>query len=308
MTKELEGIKNEVVFWESLKKSMEDIISLAKDVTEEDVEEISIIEDELGLLKKKFENIERESLYQGEYDENDSILSISAGAGGVDAQDWAQMLLRMYLRYCEKNNYKTKIINETRGSEAGLKKVTVEVIGKFSFGNLKNEKGVHRLVRLSPFNAKNLRETSFAMVEVLPIVESAGEIEINEKDLRIDTFRASGAGGQHVNTTDSAVRITHIPSGLVSACQSERSQIQNKEQAMKLLRAKLFEMERERKEKEHKELKGEKKSVEWGNQIRSYVLHPYKMVKDHRTGFETSNAESVLDGDLEKFIEEKLKN
>ena len=287
---------------------MEDIISLAKDVTEEDVEEISIIEDELGLLKKKFENIERESLYQGEYDENDSILSISAGAGGVDAQDWAQMLLRMYLRYCEKNNYKTKIINETRGSEAGLKKVTVEVIGKFSFGNLKNEKGVHRLVRLSPFNAKNLRETSFAMVEVLPIVESAGEIEINEKDLRIDTFRASGAGGQHVNTTDSAVRITHIPSGLVSACQSERSQIQNKEQAMKLLRAKLFEMERERKEKEHKELKGEKKSVEWGNQIRSYVLHPYKMVKDHRTGFETSNAESVLDGDLEKFIEEKLKN
>ncbi|MDI6778156.1 MAG: peptide chain release factor 2 [Patescibacteria group bacterium] len=266
------------------------------------------IENSLEHLEKKVENFEFECLFSGEYDERNTILSIHSGTGGSDAQDWAEMLLRMYLRFAQRKDWKAKIISETRGEPAGIKSATLEISGKLAYGYLKAEAGVHRLVRLSPFNANNLRQTSFALVEVLPEIDKMREVELSPSDLKIDTFRAGGAGGQHVNKTSSAVRITHIPTGLSAACQSERSQLQNKEKALKVLKAKLFQKELEKKEREKKKLKGKHAGVQWGSQIRSYVLHPYKLVKDHRTKFESKNPSEVLDGELDGFVEAYLKN
>ena len=301
---------------EHLKKNAE---SLGKLETEVDnfleVEEIARndkrIEKELASqlegAEKKIAELEFQLLFQSEYDSRSAILSVHSGTGGVDAQDWTQMLLRMYLRFAEKKDWRSKILSETRGQEAGIKSSTVEIEGPYAYGHLKAEVGIHRLVRLSPFNANNLRQTSFALVEVLPEIETVSEIKIPPSDLRTDTFRSGGAGGQSVNKTSSAVRVTHIPTGLVAACQNERSQAQNKEQALKILQAKLLLREIEDREHEKKALKGQHVSVQWGSQIRSYVLHPYKLVKDHRTKVESKNPEEVLDGNLEPFIEAYLK-
>lgn len=306
--KKIEEIKNNISEWEEIKKETQNILEMAECYPKEgSTGEMSFLEEELSKIKRKIEKKERLLMYQGKYDKNNSIVTITSGAGGVDAQDWVEMLLRMYLRYCEKKNHNTKIISQTKGAESGTKSAVFLVEGDYSFGNLKNESGVHRLVRLSPFNVKNSRETSFASVEVIPVVGKEDSIKLEDKDLRVDTYRSSGAGGQHVNTTDSAVRITHLPTGLVAACQSERSQLQNKERALLLLKSKIFnKLEREKEEKE-RALRGERKAVEWGNQIRSYVLHPYKMVKDHRTGYETGNTERVLDGELDELIEAELR-
>ena len=264
------------------------------------------IETQLQKIEKDIESIEFETLFQGEYDQSNAILSIHSGTGGTDAQDWAEMLLKMFLRFAERKDWKAKLIAESRGQEAGIKSATIVVVGKLAYGYLRAEAGVHRLVRLSPFNAKNLRQTSFALVEVLPEIDKIKEVEIDPGDLRIDTFRSGGAGGQSVNKTDSAVRITHIPSGIVASSQNERSQLQNKEQSMKILKAKLHRRYLENKEKEKQGLKGEHAEVQWGSQIRSYVLHPYKLVKDHRTKFESKNPEEVLDGNIDGFIEAYL--
>ncbi|EKD46571.1 MAG: hypothetical protein ACD_67C00169G0003 [uncultured bacterium] len=258
-------------------------------------------------MQKEFEALEFKSLLGGEYDKSDVILAIRSGAGGVDAQDWAQMLERMYLKWSEKNGFNAMMVEETRGAEAGIKSATIEISGPYAYGYLQSEAGVHRLVRLSPFNSDNLRQTSFAIVEVLPVIEEISEVVISTSDLVIDTYRASGAGGQHVNTTDSAVRITHTPTGVVVTCQSERSQLQNKEQAMKVLKARIHQKYLEKQKEEKAKLRGEYKSAEWGSQIRSYVIHPYKMVKDHRTKHETSDAEKVLEGDLQGFMESYLR-
>ncbi len=261
----------------------------------------------LADIEKKIAAAEFESMFAGAYDSRNAILSIHSGTGGVDAQDWAEMLLRMYMRFAERKNWKAKLISEMRGGEAGIKSATLEVTGRYAYGNLRAEAGLHRLVRLSPFNSNNLRQTSFALVEVLPEIDTIKEVAINPADLRVDTFRSGGAGGQSVNKTSSAVRITHVPTGLVATCQSERSQLQNKEKAMKILAAKLFQKNLEEREKEKQKLKGSHTSVQWGSQIRSYVLHPYKLVKDHRTKLESKNPEDVLDGNLDGFIEAYLR-
>lgn len=244
----------------------------------------------------------------GKYDKNKAIVSIYAGAGGADAQDWAEILLRMYLRYAQKNNWSAKVLQIKEGKEAGIKNVTLSINEPYTYGYLKGETGVHRLVRISPFSSAKLRHTSFAMVDILPELGDMGEIKIDPQDLRVDTYRASGPGGQYVNKTESAVRITHLPTGVVVACQSERLQGENKKQAMKLLYAKLHQLLLKSKEKEISKLKGDAVSIEWGNQIRSYVLHPYQMIKDHRTGVKSSSPDKVLDGDLDKFIEAEIKN
>ena len=246
-------------------------------------------------------------MLNGPYDKNNCILEIHPGAGGTESCDWASMLYRMYTRYCKKKNYKVEILDYQDGEEAGIKSVSMLVKGLNAYGYLKNEKGIHRLVRLSPFDSNNRRHTSFVSVEVTPEIEKNDEIEIDEKDLKIDVYRSSGAGGQGVNTTDSAVRITHLPTKIVVTCQNERSQIQNKEHALNVLKNKLLILKMEQEEDELNKIKGESKEINFGSQIRSYVLHPYSMIKDHRTNVETSNTDKVLDGDLDMFIEENLK-
>jgi len=258
-------------------------------------------------LIDKFEKLERLFLFSGKYDYCDAIFSVHAGTGGIEAQDWAQMLLRMLLRYCEKKNFSVSLIDETKGQEAGVKSVMVEATGYLAYGSLKSEAGVHRLVRISPFDAEKMRHTSFALVEVMPILEENEELEIKSEDLKIDVFRSGGHGGQSVNTTDSAVRITHLPSGIMIKCQSERSQLQNKKIAMKILQAKLLKLQEAAKGEELSKIKGEVLAAEWGNQIRSYVLQPYKMVKDHRTEFETVDPQAILDGELDGFVESYLR-
>ncbi len=265
------------------------------------------LENEFKLIETKVNELEKKLFLSGKFDSGGCLLSLHAGQGGVEAMDWALMLLRMYSRFCEKKGWTVTLIDETKGEEAGIKETTLEIKGRFAYGLLKKESGTHRLVRLSPFNADNLRQTSFALVEVLPIIDDAKEIEINEADLEFDMFRSSGPGGQNVQKVSTAVRVKHIPTGLTVTCQSERSQYQNKENCLKILTAKLFQKQEEERKKSEQNLKGWDKTASWGTQIRSYVLHPYKMVKDNRTNFETTAAEAVLDGELEGFIDAELR-
>jgi peptide chain release factor 2 len=287
--------------WVQAKDTINDLIELANTKDESLFEEIH---KQQQVLAKTVESLQGDLRFSGPYDDHNVILSIYAGAGGTDAQDWAQMLLRMYVRWAEAEKLEVQAIDQTPGEEAGIKSATIEISGgNFLYGKLAGENGVHRLVRLSPFNAKNLRQTSFAKVEILPVIDKPEEVEIDEKDLKIDVYRAGGHGGQSVNTTDSAVRITHIPTGIAVAIQNERSQLQNKETAMTILRSRLAAMQLEQHALNIAELKGPNQSAEWGSQIRSYVLHPYKQVKDLRTGYETSDPEKVLDGNLDPLID-----
>ncbi len=308
MLRRLNRLQGEVDGWRRIKARAAELIELHDLAeTENETELLQEVESSASELLEEFRRVELELLLSGEYDDRDAILAIHAGAGGTDSQDWAEMLLRMYLRWAERRGYRTRVLDLSPGEEAGIKSATVEIAGPFAYGYAKAEAGVHRLVRLSPFDAAHRRHTSFALVEVMPEVESDLEVHIDERDLRIDTYRATGHGGQHVNKTESAVRITHIPTGIVVTCQNERSQIQNRETAMKILKARLLELKQRQIEEEKARLKGEHKAAAWGNQIRSYVLHPYNLVKDHRTGHETSNVEAVLNGDIDEFIEAYLK-
>ncbi len=275
-------------------------------VEEEDASVLPELQSLLAQLEQHIEDIEFQQMLSGEHDRNNAILSINAGAGGTEAQDWADMLLRMYLRWSEEHDFSAQIVDILPDQEAGIKNATVLVNGEYAFGYLKAEIGVHRLVRISPFDTNKRRHTSFASVMVIPEVAEDIDIEIDEEELRIDTYRSSGAGGQHVNTTDSAVRITHIPTGIVVQCQNERSQHKNRAQAMKILRSRLYELRLEEHDEAIEKLQGEKRVIAWGSQIRSYVMHPYRMVKDHRTGYETSNVEAVLDGALDELIRKYL--
>lgn len=306
---EIKKIKGKYTKYKELEKELNNLLELSELVQQEYDEEIA--NDIIKNTKKEQRNLEKlelETLLSGKYDSNNAIVAIHPGAGGTESQDWAEMLYRMYTRWATKNEYEVKELDYLEGEEAGIKSVTFEIIGQNAYGYMKSEKGVHRLVRISPFDSGGRRHTSFASVEVLPEITEDIEININPDDLRIDTYRASGAGGQHINKTSSAVRITHIPTNIVVACQSERSQIQNRETAMKMLKSKLFDL----KEQEHKEkiedLKGEQRDIAWGSQIRSYVFCPYTMVKDHRTNYEIGNVQGVMDGDLDGFMESFLKD
>jgi len=272
----------------------------------EDEEALAEVREMFPTLERSIGQMEFARMLSGEHDANNAIVSINAGAGGTEAQDWAEILLRMYLRYCERKGFKAEITEYQPGDEAGTKGVTFTVTGDYAFGYLKAEKGIHRLVRISPFDSNARRHTSFCSVFVFPELSDDVDIEILDKDLKVDTYRASGAGGQHVNKTDSAIRITHIPTGIVVSCQNQRSQHKNRSTAMKQLKARLYELELEKKESEAEVLGGEKKEIAWGSQIRSYVLHPYRMVKDHRTDYESGNTDAVLDGNLDGFIEAYL--
>ena len=309
IAQEVTGLKESVAGYDNLAGRYDDISMLWQLGMEEKDESVySDVHQGLKALSRDMEHMELTLMLSGEYDNNNAILTIHAGAGGTEAQDWAQMLLRMYVRWSEQNGYKVETMDFLAGEEAGVKSATVMVTGRHAYGYLKAEKGVHRLVRISPFDASGRRHTSFAAVDVMPEIDDNVEISINPVDLKVDTFRASGAGGQHVNKTDSAVRMTHLPTGIIVQCQSERSQIQNREQCMKLLRAKLFELERQKQQEKKTELGGDYQAIEWGSQIRSYVFHPYNLVKDHRTNTEMGNVHAVMDGDIESFIEAYLKS
>lgn len=304
----LSDLKKEYEDWSGLRVELMDLQELI-DIAdkEKDSSFESEAEKKLVELEKRFAGMEFAMLFNGEYDAANAVMSIHAGAGGTDAQDWAEMLMRMYFRYAEKKVWKVKLLDESRGTEAGIKSATFLVEGRHAYGHLKGEAGVHRLVRLSPFNADNLRQTSFALVEVLPELDDKVQIEIKPDDLRIDTFMSGGKGGQSVNTTYSAVRIVHLPTKITVSCQNERSQMQNREMAMKILKAKLLQLKEQEALQEREQLRGEFHSAEWGSQIRSYVLQPYRMVKDLRTGHETSDTDGVLNGDLDAFVEAELR-
>ena len=304
---ELNTLKELVAKVENLELEINTNLELINMIKEED-ELLVEIESSSKEIEKKVEELRMLVLLNGPYDKNDCILEIHPGAGGTESCDWASMLYRMYLRWCEKKKYKVTLLDYQAGEEAGIKSVSIQIKGLYAYGYLKNERGVHRLVRLSPFDSSNRRHTSFASVEITPEIEQDTTIELDEKDLKIDVYRSTGAGGQGVNTTDSAVRITHLPTKIVVTCQNERSQIQNKEQALKVLKNKLLMRKLIEQEQELKGIKGEQTNIEFGSQIRSYVMHPYSMVKDHRTNTETSNVSKVLDGDIDLFIESNLKN
>ena len=303
--KALSSLREEVDDWHNLNQRVRDALELAE---LEDDGLLPELEKEAREIENELARREFDAMLAGKYDRGDALLAIHAGAGGTDSQDWAQMLERMYLRWAENHNFKTEILDRSEGEEACLKSVTIAVNGRYAFGYLRSEKGVHRLVRLSPFDSSHRRHTSFALVEVLPQVEDDTSVEINPNDLRIDTYRSAGAGGQNVQKNDTAVRITHLPTNIVVTCQNERSQAQNRLNAMRVLRARLLEIKQLEQEEKMAQLRGEYQKAEWGSQIRSYVLHPYQMVKDHRTDFEIGNTQAVLDGDIDGFIESYLRS
>jgi len=301
--KSISDLQNRLRPWRELETGIKDVLELAQSGDESLLKEV---DEHLTKLENKYKALKKELQFSGDYDTNDAILSIHAGAGGTDAQDWAEMLMRMYTRYGEKHGFNVTVVDQSSGEEAGIKSATIELDGNFAFGKLKGEHGVHRLVRLSPYNSDNLRQTSFAKVEVMPKIESPSEVEIKDDELKIDVYRAGGHGGQSVNTTDSAVRITHLPTGITVSIQNERSQLQNRETALTILRSKLTALKLEQHKEKISDLKGPNQSAEWGNQIRSYVLHPYKQVKDLRSGYESGSPNKVLDGDLDGLIEAYL--
>lgn len=304
-SQELVDIKGEAIFFRETENSLNESRELLDMAIKENDDEMTLsVEDEINKIETLVKKKEKELSFSGPHDKSGAIITIQAGLGGTDAMDWAQMLERMYLRLAENKGWQTIVLDRSIAEEAGIKHSTIEIVGKFAYGVLKNEHGVHRLVRQSPFNSDSLRQTSFARIEVLPKLDAKEAPEIDQEDLRIDTYRAGGAGGQHVNKTSSAVRITHLPTGIVAQCQNQRSQAQNKAHALAVLQSKLQILLEEKHAHEVKELKGEYKEAAWGNQIRSYVLHPYKMVKDHRTNVEETNVQKVLDGNLTGFIPE----
>ena len=303
--KVISNLRDEVESWRKFQNHLNDLVELSR-LNDESLR--GELEAEISALETDLEKRSFNTMLSGKYDDGDALLAIHAGAGGTDSQDWAAMLERMYLRWADARGYKTEILDRTDGEEAGLKSVTIAINGKYAYGYLRSEKGVHRLVRLSPFDAAHRRHTSFALVEILPqVAMDEADIEINPNDLKMDVFRSSGAGGQNVQKNATAIRLTHIPTGIVVTCQNERSQLQNRENALRVLRARLLAMKRAEKDQEIAVLRGEYTKAEWGSQIRSYVLHPYQMVKDHRTEFETGNTQAVLDGDLDAFMEVYLR-
>lgn len=300
---QLNALREEVSTWENIASQLQDLLALARWLEEEPDEEMQAeIAQSVETIEQEVEKLQFALMLSGEHDERNAIISIHAGSGGVDAQDWAEMLLRMYLRWAEQHKFRTEIYDYSEGDEAGVKSVTVEITGRYAYGYLRSEIGTHRLIRLSPFDAAHRRHTSFAKVEVMPDIEDSIEITIRPEDIEVDTYRSTGAGGQHVNKTDSAVRMRHIPSGIVVTCQNERSQIQNREVALKLLKARLYEREEKRREEEAAKLKGEHVQADFGTQIRSVTIHPYNIVKDHRTNYESSDTDGYLAGNVDPFI------
>ena len=309
LLRQLDGLRQEVTLWDGLSQRAHDLIELETLAeAENDEAALADVARDADELAKELEHLEFQLLLGGPHDRDDAILTVHAGAGGTESQDWSAMLLRMYSRYAEQQGFHVELPDLSPGEEAGIKSATITVAGPYAYGYLKAEKGVHRLVRLSPFDAAHRRHTSFALVEVMPDLKDDVEVVVDPEDVKVDVFRSSGAGGQNVQKTSTAVRLTHLPTGIVVTCQNERSQVQNREMAMRILRARLYEIEQAKMEEERARLRGEHVAAGWGNQIRSYVLHPYNMVKDHRTGHETSNTSAVLDGDIQPFIESYLRS